>query len=121
MTRCSNHLIIFLILIIGLILIGSCDENDVSLEACGVSDPLRNLPWLNEIVANAETDNTGNYLGKIWLLEYESQEIFITNMALGSGGIKYWTFDCNGEIITPEDFTFNENASDSSIIFENTP
>ncbi|MBL7014225.1 MAG: hypothetical protein ISR83_07370 [Candidatus Marinimicrobia bacterium] len=55
--------------------------------ACGVADPLNDLPWLNEIVTISKSDNTGNYVGTIWLIEYEGQYLFVTDMMLGSGGI----------------------------------
>ena len=35
--------------------------------------------------------------------ENEGQELFVTDMALGSGGIAYWVFDCDGELARPED------------------
>ena len=70
---------------------------DNSIEACGYTNPAKNLPWLKELIQKAETDKTGNYFGWIWLEKTsKGKDIFITNMCLGSGGILYWIFDCEG-------------------------
>jgi len=74
--------------------LNSCKKDAVC--ACGVNNPAKKLPWLAELIEKAKTDETGNYLGSIWLENYKGQDIFVTDMALGSGGIAYWFFDCNG-------------------------
>ena len=63
---------------------------------CGVENPQNNLLWLNDLIRKANSDKTGNYVGTIWLEEYKGKNFFITNMMLGSGGVLYWIFDCNG-------------------------
>ena len=70
--------------------------NENGISACGVTDPAKNLPWLTKLIETAKTDNTGNYLGRIWLEKFKGQDIFVTNMMLGSGGVAYWFFDCLG-------------------------
>jgi hypothetical protein len=85
----------------------SCAEQDkkekIDITACGVANPQEKLEWLVEIIDKAKTDyNTGNYLGTIWLEKYEGKDFFVTDMALGSGGIAYWVFDCNGNLVTFE-------------------
>jgi hypothetical protein len=77
------------------------DEGDMieanSIEACGCIHPQENLPWLKELIQKAEKDNTSNYLGCIWLEKTSAgKDIFVTNMMLGSGGVLYWFFDCEG-------------------------
>jgi hypothetical protein len=67
-----------------------------TINACGVTDPAKNLPWLVELIEKAKTDKTGNYFGEIWLEKFKEQDVFVTNMMLGSGGIMYYFFDCNG-------------------------
>ena len=76
--------------------------------ACGVRNPAKNLPWLAELIEKAEYDKIappyepgddyrpGHYLGQIWLGKFKGQDIFRTNMMLGSGGIAFWYFDCSG-------------------------
>ena len=59
-------------------------------------DPQENLRWLKELINKAENDNTGNYLGCIWLVSYKGKDFFVTNMMLGSGGVLYLMFDCFG-------------------------
>ena len=85
------------------ILFFSCKEvhNEEAIDkkvinACGVSNPAKNLPWLVKLIETAKTDNTGNYLGRIWLEKFKKQDIFVTDMMLGSGGVAYWFFDCSG-------------------------
>lgn len=71
--------------------------------ACGVTNPAKNLTWLAELIEKAKMDNTGIYSGWIWLGKYKEQDIFITNMSLGSGGILYYFFDCSGNHWAGED------------------
>lgn len=71
-------------------------EAGKKITECGADNPRENLPWLKEWIEKAKIDKTGNYLGTIWLVQYKEQNIFVTNMMLGSGGIAYWFFDCSG-------------------------
>ncbi|MEK7718447.1 MAG: hypothetical protein AAB347_02370, partial [Bacteroidota bacterium] len=50
-----------------------------------------------ELANQSLNDKTGNYVGSIWIITYEGSDIIVTDMALGSGGILYYFFDCNGE------------------------
>ena len=111
----------FLICLLFLTLSWSCNDNKDEITACGVHDPINDLPWLNEIVTLANDDDTGFYIGTIWLTSYEGQELFVTNMSLGSGGIMYWVFDCNGEHAPVEDIEFYNSLCDCDIIFSNMP
>ena len=64
------------------------------------------------MITKAENDKTGNYIGTIWLIKYKGKDIFVTDMALGSGGIANYFFDCsgnhliwrNGESYCPSDY-----------------
>ncbi|NOY96574.1 MAG: hypothetical protein GXO81_09395 [Chlorobi bacterium] len=67
------------------------------LNACGKEDPLNQLGWLNELANKSLNDKSGNYIGNIWIVSYEGSDIIVTDMALGSGGILYYFFDCNGD------------------------
>jgi hypothetical protein len=70
---------------------------DEVLIACDCANPQEDLPWLKELTQQAEADETSNYLGCIWLEKTSNgKDIFVTNMMLGSGGVLYWIFDCNG-------------------------
>jgi hypothetical protein len=82
------------------------------ITTCGVADPAKNLPWLADLIAKAESAKTSgphnpgddyhpiNYLGQIWLEKYKGRDLFVTNMMLGSGGVAYWFFDCEGNHLT---------------------
>ena len=91
-----------LLVIITYFLFFSCnnavEQNIVSNldKACGCKEPSEELPWLKNLIEKAKNDKTGNYLGYIWLENYKGQDIFVTNMMLGSGGIMNWFLDCSG-------------------------
>ena len=117
MAKATNVLLLLFIFCLS-----SCNEDKDDVTACGVNDPINDLAWLNEIVTMANTDQTGNYIGTIWLINYEGQESIVTDMALGSGGIKYWIFDCSGELAKVKDYTnFSDSLRDSEIIYSNFP
>ena len=117
----------------------SCEEDpkkettdETAINACGVIDPAKNLPWLAELIEKAKNDNTGNYFGRIWLEKFKEQNIFVTDMMLGSGGIMYYFFDCNGnhlisrqgEGYCPSEFVedkhfFVENEEDFGVFIQN--
>jgi hypothetical protein len=71
-------------------------KTDEKNAECGTDNPQENLPWLKAWIEKAETDQTGNLKGTIWLVSYNGKDVFVTNMMLGSGGIAYWLFDCSG-------------------------
>ena len=98
-----------------ILFLGSCEKepkqeavDEKAINACGVTDPAKNLPWLVKFIEKAESDMTGNYYGVIWLEKYNEWDVFVTNMMLGSGGIAYHVFDCKGNPVTIE----SENALD---------
>ena len=108
----------------------SCEDGDNTyikplkkISACGYNDPLNQLEWLNEVVNKSLDDKTGNYIGSIWIINHENSDIIVTDMALGSGGIAYYFFDCNGEQHSNlEDLSLdklNNYLSDSAKIFTN--
>jgi len=68
-------------------------KDDVITLSNGRTLHLENLQWLKELIDLSKTDKTGHYLGCIWLENYKGQDIFVTNMMLGSGGIMHWFFD----------------------------
>ena len=93
-------------MVIFTILILSCDKNQkgnyiapcskiIDFHACDVDDIGNNLKWLNDIILISKTDKTGNYLGRIWYKKYDNQDIIVTDMSLGSGGLAYHTFNCS--------------------------
>lgn len=109
------------ILLFGIMSCSSDSSNDSNLNnpsvmnkdivACGVQNPQSKLPWLAKMIKKADTDKTLNYLGTIWLENHKGEDVFITNMMLGSGGIAYWFFDCQGNA-----FDFGDNQEANSFI-----
>lgn len=62
------------------------------------------MDWLAEIIHKAEEDKNemkhkGNYIGWISSTEFEGSTLFVVNMALGSGGLAFRLFDCNGDLV----------------------
>ncbi len=92
---------------------------------CGSGN--QSLQWLKEIISKAEEDKLtkkydGNYMGKIITTSYQNQPIFYITMALGSGGIFAYTYDCNGKnvLISSDDLTaFEQNAQKGKLIYSN--
>ena len=80
--------------------------DDTTISACGVTDPAKKLTWLAELIETAKTDETGNYLGRIWLEKFKEQDVFVTDMMLGSGGVAYWFFDCSGNHLILRDWKY---------------
>ncbi len=87
----------FMIIVISII---SCRNDPIEteeIEACGFSNPKEELVWLKDLIAKADTDKTGKYLGSIYL---EENDLFWVRMSLGTGGgaLGFW-FDCEGTIL----------------------
>lgn len=100
------RLILFIFFLSMLCTVQSCDKNEntyveplKNIEACGKTDPLNQLEWLNAIANKALSDKTGNYMGSIWIVSYNDVDLVITDMSLGSGGIYFHIFDCSGSIV----------------------
>lgn len=95
---------------------------------CGSVDSDQSLQWLQEIVRKAEEDKrtkkySGNYMGKIFLTSYHNQSVFYISMAMGSGGIAAYIFDCDGIAvkIDPSDVGFEQDEQKRTLIYSNVP
>ncbi|MDR0795771.1 MAG: hypothetical protein LBE79_06950 [Tannerella sp.] len=75
----------------------SCDSKD------------ENPPWLTKLIELSKTDKTGNYIGSIWLEKYKGQDIYVTNMGFGSGGVAYYFFDSSGASIINKNYEKHPN------------
>jgi len=128
----STMIIRFSLILICIIplLILSCDKNEkdnyfapcgiiIDFRACDVDDIGNNLKWLNDIIESSKTDKTGNYLGRIWYKKYNNQDIIVTDMSLGSGGVAYYCFKCSGENIIIEDMNFYHSLSEKDVLWTN--
>ena len=97
-------LMIFFVLFCG-VMFTSCSsqpefkEDEVITLSNGRTIYLENYQWLAKLIDLSKDDETGNYRGCIWLENYKGQDIFVTNMMLGSGGVMYYFFDRSGACI----------------------
>ncbi len=97
--------------IFSVLLLLSCNKDLNSVSDCRCESPEENLPWLKELIKKAEKDTTGNYKGTIWLINYKGQDMFVTDMMLGSGGLLFHFFDCKGNEITIAGTNGKENLA----------
>ena len=74
-------------------------DNRVITLSDGRSLHLENFQWLDKLIHLSKTDKTMHYYGRIWLDTFQGQDIFVTNMMLGSGGVMYYFFDSSGASI----------------------
>lgn len=117
---------ISILLIIAPFIFLTCEKNNSylnsNINACGVINPQKNIKWLKELIEKAEIDQTGNYKGTIWLEKYKGDDIFVTDMMMGSGAILYYYFDCEGESFVPENsLEFAYNIKKNIIVYSNIP
>ncbi len=89
----------------------------IEANACGLKDIGNNLTWLNQIIVTSLYDQTKNYVGRIWVKNYNGQDYLVTDMPLGSGGGNYHTFNCAGEIVTITDNSFYKSLTDRDIVW----
>ncbi len=93
-----------------------CEKKPDLKIVCGVENPAENLAWLADLISKAENDNTGNYIGHIWIKAYNGKDYIITDMAMGTGGIMYYCFNCQGEIDTIADLYFYNSLNDDDLV-----
>ena len=95
--------------------------------ACEVINPAKSLPWLAELIANAEEDTVNHYgILSIWLEEYNGQDVFVVNTMLGnvgsaiSGHSAYYVFDCQGHgVLIGFDEDVGIDVAEQDIFFNN--
>jgi len=127
---CSSSLLFFL---------QGCKEEFSSLEeegisqqmidqltiACGTSDVF----WLEEIIVKAEEDrrsrtHLGNFMGTVYLEAYQDKPVIFARMAMGSGGLYGYVYQCDGSRVDFDDdpssvATFFSNMKKDQIIYTN--
>ncbi len=88
------------VLLLTLSLAVSCKKDErVDISACGVKDPVNNLPWLKEMVDEAKRAGTAN-ITTIRKFEYKGNAYFTYYQAHLSC-MNCIIFDCSGERVTP--------------------
>lgn len=96
-----------------------CEEESMTTKVCGVDRPATDLAWLSDIITQAEEDVSGNYRGNVWIKTYEGEDYIVTDMALGSGGLKFHCFDCEGTFTPIGDLAFYSTLSERELVFSN--
>ena len=95
--------------------------------ACGFANPDESLQWLKDIIVKGEEDietmkHMGNYKGIIYSTTYQNKPVFYIRMAMGSGGLAVYIFDCTGTRVTisPNDvLAFSLEAQKGVLIYSN--
>jgi len=92
-TKILAFLFIFLTL-------SSCEHKTDSCTACGVNNPIENIPWLKSLIDNITVSNY-KILSEVDLIEYESKELILITWTLNgiydipTGEI----YDCAGKLL----------------------
>jgi len=94
---------------------------------CGISD----LSWLEEIIVKAEEDNRsrtyqGNFIGTVYLEDYQNEPVIFVRMAMGSGGLYGYVYRCDGSSVNFDNDpsqveTFFSKMEKNQIIYTNVP
>ncbi len=86
---------IFLVLIVVLIAISCCDDEQPH---CGGSEPIKELPWLKARIESIEDDNDlyakNNFIQQS---VYQGKTVFLFNICCASCNYTIRVFDCEGE------------------------
>ena len=89
----------------------------VEVDTCGIKGIGHNLGWLNEIIVTSLSDQSRDYVGRIWCKNYYGQDYIITDMPLGSAGGTYHTFTCSGETASISNQSFYSSLTDREIVW----
>lgn len=138
----------FFVLVMALALVFGCQKADgnkpemelhdielafqtaLSGNACGGG---ASLSWFYDLLTKAEEDrvsmaHNGQYIGIISMIRYEGNTLFYTDFGLGSGGVLFYLFDCEGDIVIPsmlnkDDpfYFFREGEKKHNIIYSTLP
>lgn len=111
-----KRIVLFLLIVVIAI---TCKRNDENIPACGFDNPTEQITWLKELIEIADSDTTGLYKGKIYLEEYNGNDVFWVEMSMGSGALMGHWFDCDGNtLIIPID---SITPSRQKLIYANIP
>ena len=117
-TKTLKKILLILVIISAI----ACDKSQEEITACGIPDPGKNIPWLSNLINTADKSQSEDYKGTIWLVKYEGNDIFVTDMKMGSGGIAYYFFNCEGKSITPNNLEhFLSIMKLDIVIYSNIP
>jgi len=110
----------------------ACNKDEVNVLASAQSLCNSDLAWLEEIIVKADEDKaTGKYqhqyMGRIYLTNYNNAPAFLVDMSMYSGGIAYYAFDCSGSRLYPitvnggrDEFSYKA-INEGKILYSNMP
>ena len=77
----------------------SCKETEDPIMACGVADPVENLPWLKEKIEEIKAGDFSDATSII-MATYQGQTVFYANTCCAFClSVAYFFYDCQGEIV----------------------
>ncbi len=97
-----------------LILNFACLEKDEPTTACGVTDPVENLPWLKQLAANAASGGLSEY-AYITQAKYKGKRLFYLGICCPACSWALILYDCEGNRIN-EEISFDD-LEDSAVIW----
>ncbi|WP_339703233.1 hypothetical protein [Algoriphagus aquimarinus] len=98
------------------LLIGfACEEKDDPATACGVSDPIENLPWLKQLAESASTGGLSEY-AYITQAKYKGKRVFYQGSCCPNCSWALILLDCEGNRIN-EEISFDD-LEDSEVIWK---
>lgn len=77
------------------LLLAACQEG-INQNACEYNDPLKEIPWLKDIVAQFEEAEGQGPKKKIVLYEYNGGDIFMVSGCYDCADELYMFYDCEG-------------------------
>lgn len=94
------------ILLLSTVLCFSCKDDEEPATACGVSDPVENLAWLNAIKVDSETSSGSEY-SYIAQATFEGETVFYRGSCDPLANWALILYDCGGNQIE-EEYTFDD-------------
>lgn len=115
------------LLFLTLVLLYSCQaDSTFQKTSCNVSNPIENLPWLNQIKINFEQSGAAPKR-KIYQYTYAGNTVFLIDPCVGCPDGLQSVFDCSGNAIcefggiagvnTCPDFS--DNSTNEMLLWEN--
>lgn len=109
------------ILFFGFVVLWSCSSDDNS-STCGIDDPVNELPWLMESIAELQAfDDENDLLQYFYVVKasYGIQTVFIVDNCCPFCNTAIYVLDCEGESLGQLNVDISrEDIKDSTIIYK---
>ena len=79
----------------------ACDENNDPATACGVSDPVENLPWLKQLAEDSANQGMAES-SYIMQAKYKRQIVFFLGNCSPNAAWALIVRDCKGDVLSTE-------------------